>query len=216
MRGKYKVVSYICNKYANHGKDVCSTHSILQRVIEGLVLSDIRARASRVIEDEDGERERYKSIKASQRKQQTADEERLLKQVESRLAELDTIISKTYEERMLGKLPEDLSTKMLEKYTAEQKKLTAKVEQWCKSKVQAQQDEQDVDKFIQRLKKWADMESLTRELAMDLIEFIVVYARSEEYGAPRNIDIYYKFINKPLVDSRNLLLPQNCVEIHQS
>ncbi len=30
------------------------------------------------------------------------------------------------------------------------------------------------------------------------------------------IDIYYKFISKPLTDSRNLLLPQNCVEIHQS
>lgn len=53
-RGDYKVVSYICNTYANHGKEVCSSHSILQRVIEGLVLEDIRARAKRVIEDEDG------------------------------------------------------------------------------------------------------------------------------------------------------------------
>jgi len=215
-RGKYKIVSYICNKYANHGKEACSSHHILQRVIEGLVLADIRARASRVIEDEDGERQRYMAIKTSQRKQQTEDESRLLKQAESRLAELDTIISKTYEERMLGKLPEDLSTKMLEKYSAEQKELSAQAEQYRKSKVQAQQDEQDVEKFIQRLKKWADVECLTRELAMDLIEFIVVYARPEEYGTPRSIDIYYKFINAPLADGRNLLLPQNCVEIHQS
>lgn len=143
-RGKYKVVSYICNKYANHGKEACSSHHILQRVIEGLVIADIRSRASRVIEDEDGERERYLAIKASQRKQQTADEERLLKQAESRLAELDTIISKTYEERMFGKLPDDLSARMLEKYSAEQKELSAQAEQWRKSKVQAQQDEQDV------------------------------------------------------------------------
>lgn len=215
-RGKYKLVTYICNKYANHGKEACSSHSILQRIIEGLVLEDIRARVSRVIEDENGERERYRAIKASQRKQQTEDEERLLKQAESRLAELDTIISKTYEERMLGKLPEDLSTKMLEKYSAEQKELSAQAEQYRKSKVQAQQDEQDVEKFIQRLKKWADVECLTRELAMDLIEFIVVYARPEDKSEPRHIDIYYKFINASLADSRNLLLPQNCVEIHQS
>ena len=215
-RGKYKLVTYICNTYANHGKEVCSSHSILQRIIEGLVLEDIRARAKRVIEDEDGERQRYLAIKANERKQQTEDESRLLKQAKSRLAELETIISKTYEERMLGKLPEDLSTKMLEKYTAEQRELSEQAEQWRKSSRQAEQDVQDVERFIQRLKKWSDVEYLTRELCMELIEFIVVYARPEEYGAPRKIDIYYKFISKPLADSRNLLLPQNCVEINQS
>lgn len=178
-RGKYKLVTYICNTYANHGKEVCSSHSILQRIIEGLVLEDIRARAKRVIEDEDGERQRYMAIKANERKQQTEDESRLLKQAENRLAELDTIISKTYEERMLGKLPEDLSAKMLEKYTAEQKELTAQAEQWKKSRLQAEQDSEDVEKFIQRLKKWSDVECLTRELCLELIEFIVVYARPE-------------------------------------
>ncbi|WP_295094879.1 recombinase family protein [Ruminococcus sp.] len=214
-RGDYKVVSYICNTYANHGKTVCSSHSILQRVIEGLVLEDIRARAKRVIEDEDGERKRYLAIKASERKQQSDDESRLLKQAESRLAELDTIISKTYEERMLGKLPEDLSAKMLEKYTAEQKELSEQADKLYKAREDVKQDSEDVEMFIQRLKKWSDVECLTRELCLDLIEFIVVYARPEEYGAPRNIDIYYKFISKPLADSRNLLLPQNSVEIHQ-
>ena len=180
------------------------------------MLADIRARASRVIEDEDSERQRYMAIKANERKQQTEDESRLLKQAESRLGELDTIISKTYEERMLGKLPEDLSTKMLEKYSTEQKELSEKAEQWRESSKPAEQDVQDVERFIQRLKKWSDAPCLTRELCLDLIEFIVVYARPEEYGAPRKIDIYYKFINKPLADSRNLLLPQNYVEIHQS
>ena len=117
---------------------------------------------------------------------------------------------------MLGRLPEDLSAKMLEKYSAEQKELSAQSEQLRKSKIQAEQDKQDVEKFIQRLKKWSEAPCLTRELCLDLIEFVVVHARPEEYGAPRNIDIYYKFISKPLADSRNLLLPQNCVEIHQS
>ena len=42
------------------------------------------------------------------------------------------------------------------------------------------------------------------------------YSRPEERNAPRKVDIYYKFISKPLADSRNLLLPQNSVEINQS
>ena len=212
-RGNYSVVTFMCNNYANHGKEVCSSHSILERVIDNLVLEDIRARAKRVIEDEEGERERYLAFKANERGRKAAEEIRLLKQAETRLAELDTIISKTYEERMLGRLPEDLSAKMLQKYSAEQKELAAKAEQWRISTAQAEPDWQDVDKFIARLKKWVDVDQLTRELCMDLIEFIVIHARPEKRDAPRKIDIYYKFINKPLADSRNLLIPRNCVEI---
>ncbi|MCQ2470203.1 MAG: DUF4368 domain-containing protein [Ruminococcus sp.] len=117
---------------------------------------------------------------------------------------------------MLGKLPEDLSTKMLEKYSAEQKELSAQAEQWKMSRLQAEQDNEDVEKFIQRLKKWSDVKCLTREMCLDLIEFIVVHARPEDRSEPRRIDIYCKFISEPLADSRNLLLPQNNVEIHQS
>lgn len=176
----------------------------------------LELRAKRVIEDEDGERQRYLAIKVDERKQQSNDELRLLKQAESRLAELDTIISKTYEERMLGKIPEDLSAKMLEKYAAEQRELNEQADKLRESSRQAEQDIQDVERFIQRLKNWNDAPCLTRELCLDLIEFIVVYARPEDRNAPRKIGIYYKFISKPLADSRNLLLPQNCVETHQS
>ncbi|WP_367112660.1 hypothetical protein [uncultured Ruminococcus sp.] len=139
---------------------------------------------------------------------------------------------------MLGKLPEDLSAKMLEKYTAEQRELSEQAEYWRKSSRQVEQDIQDVERFIQRLKKWSDAPCLTRELCpakrlqqypargdapcltrelcLDLIKFIVVYARPEDRNAPRRIDIYYKFISKSLSDSRNLLLPQNSVEIQES
>lgn len=81
--------------------------------------------------------------------------------------------------------------------------------------MQAEQDSEDVEKFIQRLKKWSNVECLTRELCLELIEFIVVYARPEKYGAPRKIDIYYKFIDNHLVDGRNLYLPQNNVKINK-
>jgi DNA invertase Pin-like site-specific DNA recombinase len=212
-RGKYTVVGYMCNNYANHGKEACSSHFILQCVIEGLVLADVRARAKRIIEDEDGERERYMAIKTAQHKKQSDDEIKLLKQTESRLAELETIITRTYEDRMLGRLPDELSAKMLDKYSAEQKELSELAERLKRSKVQEEQDRQDVEKFIHRMKKWSDIDCLTRELCMELIEFVVIYARPEEHGAPRKVDIYYKFLDKPLADSRNLLLPQNCVEI---
>ena len=64
------------------------------------------------------------------------------------------------------------------------------------------QDEDDVEEFICRLKKYTDVQELTREMALELVEYITV----DEYAAdrPRDIHIYYKLLDKPLKDKRRL------------
>lgn len=214
-RGRYAVVSYSCNYYANHGKAVCTSHHIMRELIESLVLADIRARAKLVVEDEETARQMYLQQKNSMYEKQNADNMKLLITAENRIKELDTIISRTYEERMLGRLPEELSTKMLEKYLDEHKSLVSRVDEIKKSEQQFNKETHDVEMFIQRLKKYVDVQELTREMCLELIEYIVVYERPEKYGAPRKIDIYYKFIDNHLVDGRNLYLPQNNVKINK-
>ena len=187
----------------------------MRELIESLVLADIRAGAKLVVEDEDTARQMYLQQKNSLYEKQSADNMKLMITAENRIKELDTIISRTYEERMLGRLPEELSTKMLEKYLAEHKELVAKVDEIKNSEQQFKKETHDVEMFIQRLKKYVDVQELTREMCLDLIEYIVVYERPEKYGAPRKIDIYYKFIDNHLVDGRNLYLPQNNVKINK-
>jgi len=46
---------------------------------------------------------------------------------EKRLAQLETLISKTYEEKLLGTVPEELCVKMLNQYLDEQKMPREKV-----------------------------------------------------------------------------------------
>ncbi|MDE6520445.1 MAG: DUF4368 domain-containing protein [Ruminococcus sp.] len=213
--GRYAVVSYSCNYYANHGKSVCTSHHIMRELIESLVLADIRARVKLVVEDEDTARQMYLQQKNSLYEKQSADNMKLLITAENHIKELDTIISRTYEERMLGRLPEELSTKMLEKYLAEHKELVTQVDEIKNRKQQFNKETHDVEMFIQRLKKYVDVQELTLEMCLELIEYIVVYERPEKYGAPRKIDIYYKFIDNHLVDGRNLYLPQNNVKINK-
>ena len=213
-KGKFQLVAYSCNNYANHGKSVCTSHHILQKLIEELVLTDIKANARLVIENEDTARQMYLQQKNALNAKQSAEDIKLLRQSESRMYELETIISKTYEDRMLGRIPDELSAKMLEKYVTEQKVLAEKIAELKKSEIQADKDKNDVDEFISRLKKYYDAPVLTREMCLELIEYIVVYERPEKYGAPRKIDIYYKFMSSKLADSRNLLLPQNNISIN--
>lgn len=60
----------------------------------------------------------------------------------------------------------------------------------------------DVEEFIRRLKKYTDVQELTREMALELIEYVTI----DEYSAdrPRDIHIYYKLLDKPLLNKLRL------------
>ncbi len=103
---------------------------------------------------------------------------------------------------MLGKIPEDVCVNLLEKYQSEQKELNVKVSDLEVKLSAVQKDEQDVDEFIKRLKKYTDVSELTHEMCLELIEYITV----DEYAAdrPRDIHIYYKLLDKELKNKRYL------------
>ena len=55
----------------------------------------------------------------------------------------------------------------------------------------------DVDEFIRRLKSYIGVPELTREMCMELIEFVTVDECPGKYSKdPREIHIYYKLIDK--------------------
>lgn len=87
-------------------------------------------------------------------------------------------------------------------YQAEQKALAADVEKLDEQLSAVKKDEEDVEEFIRHLKKYTDVQELTREMCLELIEYITV----DEYAADRarNIHIYYKLLEKPLKSKQRL------------
>ena len=67
------------------------------------------------------------------------------------------------------------------------------------------QIEDDVDEYIRRLRSYAGAEELTRQMALDLIEYITIDRNPDKRSDPRDIHIYYKLIDKPLKNKRNAL-----------
>ena len=92
--------------------------------------------------------------------------------------------------------------KLIAKYEAEQKDLSAEVAELEETLYTIRQDEKDVELFIERLKKYTDVQELTREMCLELIEYITLDAYVE--GQPRDIYIYYKLIDELLPDKRSL------------
>ena len=193
---KYLRHNYQCGGYSRYGKNICTSHHIQMKQINAIVLADIRSMAALVLEDEEAARQQFLARKEIINAHQTADEQKRLRESKFRLAELKTLIPSIYEDKVLGKIPEDVCVSLLEKYQAEQKAISEEIEQ-IETKLNAvKQDENDVDEFIKRLKKYTDVQELTREMCLELIEYITV----DEYAKdrPREIHIYYKLLEKPL------------------
>lgn len=112
------------------------------------------------------------------------------------------LIQNIYEDKVLGKVSEDVAIKLMAKYEAEQKELSAEVSELEAKISTIKQNEEDVELFIERLKKYTDVQELTREMCLELIEYIILDAYVE--GKSREIYIYYKLLDEPLSDKKSL------------
>ena len=197
--------AFKCGKHARYGKGVCSSHYIIEEIIERIIIEDIQSMITLTV-DEDDARMKFMERKAGYRGTVTAQNKKRTAEIEHRITELGSLIQKIYEDRLLGKVPEDLCMELLEKYQAEKKDLQSELDEIRTRQEIENQDERDVEEFIRRLKKYAGVEMLTREMALELIEYVTVDKCVPHSNAPRTIHIYYKFLDKRLNDKRNAFM----------
>lgn len=198
---------YNCSSYVLHGKELCSTHYISQKQIEAVIIADIRSMAELVVKDEQTARAAFLSKKEQQTSRQSKADIKKLNDSKHRLAELENLMQSVYEDKVMGKIPEHICVSFLEKYEAEQQELRAVIADFEERLSAEKQDREDVEEFIRRLKKYVDVQTLTRELGLELIEYVTVGAYTP--NEPREINIYYKFLDKPLNDKKTLYSDEN-------
>lgn len=198
---------YNCSSYVLHGKELCSTHYISQKQIEAVIIADIRSMAELVVKDEQTARAAFLSKKEQQTSRQSKADIKKLNDSKHRLAELENLMQSVYEDKVMGKIPEHICVSFLEKYEAEQQELRAVIADLEERLSAEKQDREDVEEFIRRLKKYVDVQTLTRELGLELIEYVTVGAYTP--NEPREINICYKFLDKPLNDKKTLYSDEN-------
>ena len=199
---KYLRHNYQCGAYSRYGKFYCTSHHIKMKDINAIVLADIRMMSTLVVEDEEKARQQFLAQKEQINSHQMEMEQKRLRDGKYRLEELRKLIPSIYEDKVLGKIPETVCVNLLEKYQAEQKELSEEVSELEAKLSAVKQDKDDVEEFIRRLKKYTDVQELTREMSLELIEYVTI----DEYSAdrPRDIHIYYKLLDKPLLNKLRL------------
>ena len=197
--------AYTCGLHSRCGGNICSTHYIKRYLIEATVLADIQAKSCMVLYEADA-REKFLAYKSKQNATRSAEEKKREMAVRNRLDELDKLIQGIYEDKVLGRVPEDVCIGLLEKYSAEKKSLSLEYEAILERETALKQDEADVDEFISRLKKYAGAEELTREMCLALISYVTIDENTKGRTKPRKIHIYYKFLDRELTDKHNALV----------
>lgn len=157
-------------------------------------MQDIRSMLGGVEIDEDKAKEHFLRERAKRGERNKLSDEKQLRALKNRLAELDKLIASAFEEKVLGTLPEAVCKSLCEKYQHEKAEAERQSTELEKRLAETDGIEAGAEEYIARLKRYGSCEELTREMCLQLIEFIAVGEKSDD-KEPRQIHIYYKFIS---------------------
>lgn len=190
-----KHISYRCGRYTVYGNKVCSTHNIRESLLQKIVLSDIQKYATIA----SGDQERLiKHILDAMRKGESGEiesSEGMLEKIVARIDEINEIVKSLYKDKVSGEIPAHMANKMLADFSNELSELEKKRETLQKP-LQEQRDKKcDVRRWTDLIRKYANINEVTRSIAVELIESITVSAIYEVDGEKtQDVTIKYRFI----------------------
>ena len=128
-------------------------------------------------------------------RKELAAKRRMLQKSENRLAELDRLFKRIYEDMVGGKLTEARFQMLADDYEKEQDELREKVD-ILEDEIQQQEDQtENVDKFICQAKKYLHLEKLTPAVLNDLVKAVYVHAPDNSSGhRVQDVEISYNYI----------------------
>lgn len=182
-----------CSTYAKDQLE-CSAHYIRTVVLQELVLKELNKLLDTIHEHEGDFVQLAMERSAADHEDDLKKAKRTLHQNEKRIAELDKLFTRLYEDNVSGKITDERFTMMSKGYEEEQLRLKeemAALTAFIKAK---EQKTEDVTKFIGIVQKYEHITELTPEIMHELIERIVVHAPDKSSGhRQQKVDIYFRF-----------------------
>ena len=182
---------FFCSSYRKNS-EVCSAHYIREKVVEQVVLESMQRILLNVQAFEKEFARKQMDGYTEDKKKQLAAKHRELSRAKKRIAEIDTLIQKIYEDNASGKLSDERYATLSLSYEEEQKTLKAAVPE-LQSFLETETDKtESLQRFIQKVKQITELKVLTPELIHEFVDKIVVYApRYLDGKRVQLLDIYY-------------------------
>jgi DNA invertase Pin-like site-specific DNA recombinase len=165
---------FVCATYRKI-KGGCSSHQIRNAVVEELLLDGIRRVTAFARECEEDFVEMVTKKTRSELDKSMRDSRRESEQAQARIAKLDEIIQRLYEDNIEGKISDERFAKMTANYEAEQQALEKRVTELKSIMTEDKESALNVDHFLSLVRKYTDIKELTAEIIREFVEKIYVY-----------------------------------------
>lgn len=158
---------YICSRYKS-GRGTCTAHYIREDVLRKVVLEHIRAVTAYVRSDVESFQEEWLQCQRTDYESSIRSDKQKLAQAKKRLADIDVLISRLYEDMVLGTLSRGRYQKMSQGYETEQAELNNTIiglEDW----IETREDRNDsLNQFLVLVKEYVEIPELTTTIVNDL------------------------------------------------
>lgn len=120
------------------------------------------------------------------------------KRAEKRLAELDSLIARIYEDRTAEVMTARNFSMLSQKYQQEQDEQETKIQTLTARLDESRQQTEGVEKWIDLLRQFSSPTELTAELLNALVEKILVHeaTKDEDGSRVQEVEIFYRFVGK--------------------
>ena len=184
--------NFTCSSYVID-TDNCTAHYIRERAVKELVLENVQRVFLNIQAYEKEFARKQMNCYTEEKRKELAAKQRELNRIKKRIEEIDNLILKIYEDNVSGKISDERFDSFSKRYETEQQELKTKIPD-LENYLNSETDNSDnLQKFINKVKRITRPEKLTAELVNELIDRIEVHApRYMDGKRYQMIDIYYK------------------------
>ena len=172
---------FVCANYrSNTGS--CSAHFIRAVVLEELVWMHMKTVISYVSRYEDHFRAVMEQKLRLSSEAAIRGHKKRLAQAEKRLGELDRLFIRIYEDNVAGRITDEKFSMMSKTYEDEQAQLKEEI-QTLQQEIEVQERQiENLEQFIQRVRKYEDLDELTPYALRELVKAIYIEAPDKSNG----------------------------------
>lgn len=187
---------YRCSRYKSNTGD-CTMHFIREETLKLFVLQRIFDVTALFFDDAMAFEEAAKKQRFQEAEKEAKKRKREIAQAEKRIAELDRIFKRIYEDDISGTISHERFLKLSADYEAEQKELTEQVKTWREAVETFEQDQADFASFAAIVRKYVGIRELTPTIVNEFVKKIIVYAPDKSSGHRRQkVELVWNFIGE--------------------
>lgn len=187
---------YVCSNYKSN-TGTCSAHFIREETLKLFVRQRIFDVTAMFIDDIQGFQKIVYQQKFTEAEKAVKRQKKELEQARKRIAELDRIFKRIYEDDINGTISHERFLKLSAEYEAEQKELTEFVQKEQAAVNTYEQDKSDFDSFAAIIRKYVGIRELTPTIVNEFVKKIIIHAPDKSSGHRRQkIQIVWNFIGE--------------------